>query len=115
DFILTIEETSQSAIILASVDRTLETTTEGLLNEALSGSDTLFEVSTRELYVNSPYPMERVILDIEDEELGPGKQIIYVILGENLAWNLVFTCPADLYDQYLVYFEGVVDSFSPIR
>lgn len=115
DFIFAVEESSQSAIILASVDRMPDTTTEMLLNEALSGSDTAFQVSTREIYVDSPLPMERVILDILDDEMGPGKQVIYVILGDQSGWNVVFTTPAGLFEQNLPIFEKTIDSFTPIQ
>ncbi len=114
DFILAIEENSQSAIILASLEWSLGSTTEDLLNEALSDSEVDFEISSRELYQDSPYPMERVILDVIDLEMGAGKQIIYAILGEESAWNLVFTTPAELYTTNLPLFESVVDSFSPL-
>ena len=114
DLILAIEETSQSAIVLASIDRTPDTTTESLLNEALSDSDTYFQIISREIYLDPPLSMERVILDVVDEELGPGKQIIYAILGDQQAWNLVFTTPQDLFDTNLPLFESVVDSLIPV-
>jgi hypothetical protein len=82
-----------------------------LLNEALTDQDD-FQLVTREILTDAPYPMERVILDIEDPELGPGKQIIYVILGDDMAWNLMFSTPLELYDSYLPIFESVVNSFS---
>ena len=114
DFLLAVEESSQSAIIMASVDRFPDTTTEDLLNEALSNSDTDFQVINREIYLDSPFPMERVILNVVDEELGPGKQVIYAILGEQKAWNLVFTTPENLFESYLPLFESVVDSLVPL-
>jgi hypothetical protein len=58
--------------------------------------------------------MERVILDVEDVELGPGKQMVYVILGDQIAWNVVFTSPADMFEENLLMIEAVVDSFSPL-
>jgi len=85
------------------------------LNKALSGSEIPFQVEGRELYLDSPYPMERVILNIVDEELGEGKQIIYAILGDQMGWSLIFTTPADLFKPYLPLFESVVDSFAPIE
>jgi hypothetical protein len=112
DFLIAVEEVSQSAIILVSVDITPTTTTEDLLNQALSNSDTEFEPVTRQIYQDAPYPIERVILDVEDEELGSGKQIIYVILGDQNAWNVVFTTPTDLFEQNLPVFESAINSFS---
>jgi hypothetical protein len=112
DFILAMEESTQSAIVLVSVERGPETTTEYLLNEALTGNETPPQPLSREVFVDAPYPMERVILNVEDEEQGPGKQIIYVILGEDMAWNLVFGVSDGLYDQYLPLYESVVDSFT---
>jgi hypothetical protein len=112
DFILTMEEATQSAIILVSVERGPDTTTQYLIDEALTDSETQPQPISRELFLDAPYPMERVILDVEDEEQGPGKQIIYVILGEEMAWNLVFGVSDGLYEQYLPLFEGVVDSFT---
>ncbi len=114
DFLLAIEESSQSAIIMVSVERFPNTTTEDLLNEALSDSDTDFQVISREIYLDSPFPMERLILDVVDEELGPGKQVIYAILGEHKAWNLVFTTPENLFEANLPLFESVVDSLVPL-
>ena len=114
DFILAIEETSQSAIIFVNVEREPDTTTEILLNRALTDTEADFQLSTREVLTDGPYPIERVILDIEDEELGTGKQIIYVILGETTAWNIVFTTPLNLFDQNMPLFESVIFSFSPI-
>lgn len=111
DFLIALEEATKSAIILVSVDITPGTTTEALLNQALSDSDTDFNPQSREEYRDAPYPMERVILEIEDEELGPGKQVIYVILGEKIAWNVVFTTPADLFEQNLPLFESSIHSF----
>ena len=113
DFILAIEETSQSVIIFVNVDRDPDTTTEILLNQALTDTDENFQLSTREVLTEGPYPIERVILDIEDEELGAGKQIIYVILGETTAWNIVFTTPLSLFDQNMPIYESVILSFSP--
>ena len=114
DFVLAIEETSQSAIIMASVEVSPLTTTEDLLNEALSDSEVDFRVASREIYLDSPLPMERVILDVVDQELGSGKQIIYAILGDKSGWNLVFSTPEDLFDSYLPLFESVADSFIPL-
>ena len=111
DFIITMEEATKSGIILVSVDKEPWTSTETLLNEALSDDDAGSNLVSREILVDAPYPMERVILDVEDEELGPGKQIIYVILGEKMAWNLVFTTPATLFESHLPLFESVVDEF----
>lgn len=115
DFILAVEETSQSALILASVERSAATTTEDLLNEALSDSENPVQVSSRQVLLDAPYPMERVFLDVADPDLGPGVQIIYVILGPDRAWNLVFTAPADQVEAYLPLYESVVDSFSPLQ
>ncbi len=115
DFIITMEETTQSGIILVSVDRGPDTTTESLLNESLTDNETEIDLVSREVLTDAPYPMERVILDVEDEELGPGKQVIYVILGDQMAWNLVFSSPADLFESYLPLFESVVNSFSPAQ
>lgn len=114
DFVIAMDETSQSALILASVEVQPGNTTEDLLNQALSGTDNEFQVSTREIYLDAPYDMERVILDVYDNELGWGKQLIYAILSDQKGWNLVFTCPTDLLDDFLPLFEGVVDSFSPL-
>jgi hypothetical protein len=117
DFILAMEESSQSAIILVSVERDSGTTTEVLLNQALSDGEEEEEIKllVREEIIGGDYPMERVILDIDDPELGPGKQIVYVILGPDMGWNLVFTAPERLYEGYLPQFENVVSSFSPVR
>lgn len=114
DFILAVEETSQSAIILINVERGPDTSTENLLNQGLSDSEVEFQLITRESINDAPFPMERVILDVEDEELGPGKQVIYVILGDQMAWNLVFTTPENLFEQNLPVFEAVVNSFAPL-
>ena len=114
DFIIAIEETSQSAIILVNVDRGSETTTEILINQALTDSEGEFQLVTREILTNAPYPMERVILDVEDEEMGPGKQVIYVILGDENAWNLIFAGPSGLFDQNLPLYEAAVNSFTPL-
>ncbi len=114
DFLIAVEETTQSAIILASVDITPETTTEDLLNQALSDTDANFEPLSREEFLDAPYPMERVVLDVVDQELGPGKQVIYVILGEKMGWNVVFTTPADLYPENLLLFESAIRSFTAL-
>jgi len=106
DFIIAVEETSQSAIILVSVDRGPETTTEDLINQALTDSEMEFQLVTREILTDAPYPMERVFLDIEDEELGPGRQVIYVILGDQIA--------SELFDQNLPLFETAINSFTPL-
>jgi len=111
DFLIAMEEASQSAIILTSVDITPSITTEDLINEALSGSEVDFSPLDRQSYPDAPFPMERVILDVMDEEHGPGKQIIYVILGEEMGWNVVFSTPADQYEQNLPLFESVIHSF----
>ena len=114
DIIIAVEETSQSAIILVNVDRGPETTTEHLINQALTDNEGEFQLVTRELLTNAPYPMERVILDVEDEELGPGKQVIYVILGDQNAWNVIFAAPAGLFDQNLPMYEAAINSFTPL-
>jgi len=113
DFIITMEEATKSGIILVSAERGPETTTEILLGEALADYEGEVDLVSREEFSDAPYLMERVILNVEDEELGPGKQVIYVILGEEMAWNLVFSSPEDLFESYLPLFESVVDSFSP--
>jgi hypothetical protein len=115
DFIITMEETTQSAIILVSVERGPDTTTQYLIDEALTDNDEPPQPISRELYLDAPYPMERVILNVQDEEQGPGKQIIYAILGEEMGWNLVFGVPNSLFDQYLPIFESVVDSFTVVE
>jgi hypothetical protein len=112
DFLIAMEEASQTAIILASVDITPSTTTEDLINEALSGSEADFSPLDRQSYPDAPFPMERVILDVVDEEHGPGKQIIYVILGKEMGWNVFFSTPADLYEQNLPLFESAIHTFS---
>ena len=114
DFILTMEESTQSAIILVSVERGPDTTTQYLIDEALTDNETPPQPISRELFLDAPFPMERVILNVEDEENGPGKQIVYVILGEEMAWNMVFGVSDGLYEQYLPIFEAVVDSFAPV-
>lgn len=114
DFIIAIDETNQSAIILVNVDRGPETTTEYLINQALTDSEGEFQLVTREILTNAPYPMERVILDVEDEEMGPGKQVIYVILGDENAWNLIFAGPSELFDQNLPSYEAIINSFTPL-
>ena len=114
DFILAIEETSQSAIILINVERGPDTSTEDLLNQGLSDSEVDFQLITRESINNAAFLMERVILDVEDEELGTRKQVIYVILGDQMAWNLVLTTPENLFEQNLPVFEAVVNSFVPL-
>ena len=114
DIIIAVEETSQSAIILLNVDRGPETTTEILINQALTDNEGEFQLVTRELLTNAPYPMERVILDVEDEELGPGKQAIYVILGDQNAWNVIFATPSGLFDQNLPLYEAAINSFTPL-
>ncbi len=111
DFLIAVEEASQSAIIIASVDITSTTTTEDLINQALSNTDVVFHPLERQSYPDAPFPMERVILDVVDEEQGPGKQIIYVILGEDMGWNVVFTTPADLFEQNLLLSESAIHSF----
>ena len=115
DFILTMEESTQSAIILVSVERGPDTTTQYLMDEALTDNETPPQPIARELFLDAPYPMERVILNVDDEEQGPGKQIIYVILGEEMGWNLVFGVSDDLYEDYLPKFESVVDSFTVLE
>lgn len=112
DFLLAIEEASQTAIILVSVDITPSTTTEDLLDQALSDTNTDFQPLSREEYQDAPFAMERVILDVVDDELGPGKQIIYVILNEKKGWNVVFTTPAALYLENLPLFENSIQSFT---
>ncbi|MCK4489564.1 MAG: hypothetical protein KAU23_04850 [Anaerolineales bacterium] len=114
DIIIAVEETSQSAIILLNVDRGPETTTEYLINQAFTDNEGEFQLVTRELLTNAPYPMERVILDVEDEELGPGKQAIYVILGDQNAWNVIFATPSGLFDQNLPLYEAAINSFTPL-
>ncbi len=111
DFMIAMEEISLSAIILASVDILPSTSAEDLINQALTNSDVEFFPLERQSYADGPFPMERVILDVMDEDQGPGKQIIYVILGEDIGWNVVFTTPAENFEQNLPLFESVIHSF----
>jgi hypothetical protein len=111
DFLIAMEESTTSAIILVSTEITPETTTEDLINEALSDQENDIRPISRISYSDGPYPMERVILDVEDPELGPGKQVIYVIMGDNMGWNLVFAAPAALFEESLPLFESAVQSF----
>jgi len=111
DFLIAMEESTTSAIILVSVDITPETTTEDLINEALSDQENDFLPLSRISYSDWPFSMERVILDVEDPELGPGKQVIYVILGDGIGWNLVFGAPTALFEESLPLFESAVHSF----
>ncbi len=114
DFLIAVEEASLSAIIIASVDITSTTTTEDLINQALSNTDVVFHPLERQSYPNAPLPMERVVLDVVNEEQGPGKQIVYVILGDDMGWNVVFTTPTDLFEQNLPIFESAILSFKTI-
>jgi len=115
DFIIARDESTSTTIILASVNRSAETTSEDLINEALSGGEIDFLVESRLLYLDSPLAMERVILTAENEYLGEVKQIVYAILGEKHGWNLVFITPDNLIKSNLPVFESVVDSLSPIQ
>jgi hypothetical protein len=84
-----------------------------MLNDALSNEEGIEpKIISREIYQDSPVAMERVVLQVDDPELGLGKQVIYVLLAENMGWNLVFVTSDDLFDSYLPLFESVVDSFS---
>jgi hypothetical protein len=112
DFLIAMEEVNQSAIILVSVDITPSTTTEDLLNQALSDTESNFQPLSREEYQDAPFPMERVILAVEDDEIGPGKQVLYVILSERMGWNVVFTTPAELFPEKLPLFERAMQSFT---
>jgi hypothetical protein len=114
DFLIALEESTQSSALLISAERGPETTTQDLLNEALSNLEADFQVSARQLYSDSPLAMERVILEVEDEELGPGLQVVYVILGQEAAWNLIFSAPRELAPEYLPLFESAADSFTPM-
>ncbi|MEJ2413042.1 MAG: hypothetical protein P8Y34_08615, partial [Anaerolineales bacterium] len=113
DFLIALEESSQSTVLLVSAGRGPETTTEDVLNEGLSNLESEFLVTSRERYNEAPLPMERVILSIENEELGRGVQVVYAILGPDAAWNLIFATSADLADHYLPIFESAADSFVP--
>jgi len=112
DFIVALEESTQSTIILVSEESGPDTTTEDLINSALSNFQGDFQVSSRQVFSDAPLPMERVILDVSDPELGPGKQVVYGILGDGKAWNLMFGVPAEKLDDYLPLFESVVDSLA---
>lgn len=114
DFLVALEESTQSTALLISAERVPETTTEDLLNEALTNLESDFLVTARQVYTDAPLPMERVILEIEDEELGRGVQVVYVILGPEAAWNLIFATSAELAPEYLPLFESAADSFTPL-
>ncbi len=112
DFIVALEEATQSTIILVSEEMGPDTTTEDLINSALSSFQGDFRVSTRQVLSGAPLEMERVILDVTDPELGPGKQVVYGLLGQEKAWNLMFGVSADQLEDYLPLFENVVDSLT---
>jgi len=112
DFIVALEEATQSTIILVSEEMGPDTTTEDLINSALSSFQGDFRVSTRQVLSGAPLEMERVILDVTDPELGPGKQVVYGVLGQGKAWNLMFGVSADQLEDYLPLFENVVDSLT---
>jgi hypothetical protein len=61
--------------------------------------------------LDAPYPIDRVILDVKDPEQGPGKQVIYVILGDTTGWNLVFGTPESLFKMNLPLIESAAQSF----
>ncbi len=115
DFVIAMEEVSQSAIFLVSVDKTPTTTTEDLINQALSDAEIDFIPISWEEFLGGPFPMERVLLDVVDDELGPGKQIIYVIIGDQYAWNVVFSTPVDQFEKNLPLYESAVASFAEIK
>lgn len=112
DFIIAQEEGTQASIILVSEDWEPDTTTEDLINSALSNFQGDFQVASRQIFSGAPLEMERVILNVTDPELGPGKQVVYGVLGQGKAWNLMFGVSADQLDTYLPWFESVVDSLT---
>ena len=112
DFIVALEEATQSTIILVSEERGPDTTTEDLINSALSNFQGDFQVSSRQVFSGAPLEMERVILDVNDPDLGPGKQVVYGVLGDGKAWNLMFGVSAAQLEDYLPLFESVVDSLT---
>jgi len=113
DFLIALNEETTSAVVLYSEERTTRLTTEDLLNQALTGTETNFQLNTRQEIVDAQRPTERVILDVMDAEFGPGKQIIYGVLGEDYAWTLIFTSPAASFGEELPVFEAVAASINP--
>ena len=115
DFLIALNEETTSAVVLYSEERTMRLTTEDLLNQALTGTETDFQLNSRQDIVDAERPTERVILDVMDPEFGPGKQIVYGVLGEDFAWTLIFTTPAAAMDQNLPIFEAVVASLTAVK
>ncbi len=111
DVLIAAEDETSSAILLVSVETTPDTTTEDLINQALSGQENPFRPISWTSYSNVPFPIDRVILSVEDPEHGPGKQALYVILGEQMGWNVIFTSPAETFENNLPAFESVIQSF----
>jgi hypothetical protein len=113
DFLIALEESTQSSVLLVSAERGPDTTTEDLINQTLTNLEGDFQVTARQVYSGSSLPTERVFLDTTNETQGPGKLVVYGILGDEKAWNLIFSTSADLFQNYLPRFESAADSFTP--
>jgi len=115
DFLIAVDPTGMNAFILTGSAYNEGLTTEGLINQSLTESDNEPQLISREVLTDAPYPMERVILEVDDPELGPGRQAIYAVLGDQAAWTVVYAAPAADFEAGLLEAEAAVLSISPIE
>lgn len=112
DFVMAFYETDLAVIMLIGEETENGLPLDQALDEALTGVEGEYTLLGKEIIQDGPYPMTRAFLTVEDETLGTGKQVIYVIQGEDAQWTFFFGSPLDLFDSYLPQFEMVISSIT---
>lgn len=115
EFLLALDEADSTAIVLTSEVRTPGLSTEKIINETLTGLDGDFTLITREMIENADRPTERVILDVDNPEMGPERNLIYGMVGEEHAWILILSSPREAFQTNLPIFEAVASSLTPLK
>jgi hypothetical protein len=115
DFVMAFHETDLAVIMLIGEETENGLPLDQALDEALTGVEGEYTLLRVERIQDGPYPMARAFLTVEDETLGTGKQVIYVIQGEDAQWTFFFGSPLAQFDSYLPQFEMVISTLTRVE
>lgn len=115
DFQIAIDSSGLSAFIISGSEYTEGITTEELINQSLTNFDGEFLLLSREVITDTEYQIERVVIEIDDPDLGIGNQAIYAVLGDQNAWTVIYAAPLEQYETEQFAAEAAVLSLSPLQ
>ncbi len=115
DFQIAIDSNRLSAFIISGSKYVEGITTEDLINQSLTNFDEEFLLLSREIITDTEYQIERVVIEIDDPDLGIGNQAIYAVLDDQNAWTVMFAAPLEQFESEQFGAEAAVLSLSPLE